>query len=397
MPRTKIQSAARQYQMKIVSWILLVVALFAFPAFGQNGWQAADPSGIHSAVPRNVLHPDRWETGLLQTHDCALPCLVALDDRLSALHLRYKWAQLNPERGVYDFEDLRQVLNVAQTAGKKVTLIVMAGKYTPGWVFGSGATALSLTTEVSDNYSQPYIPLPWDPVFLNAYGAMIDALAGFLRQTPDLYRTVVMVKNGAVVVHSGEMRLMPPKAFETSRGPKKSAEALRTEICREWARSGYAEDKILDSVRTTNARIATAFPDQYLGIAFVGGSNRFPTVDSSGTCSYPAKNKTMNRIIKQTVETYGPRAIINNTVFSNDNGIPPILEWTLQNGGRVGAQLNRQSVGCHERENGFCSDTDLRDTIQMGVSAGFTFIEVHDGNIHRNQITLREANRILGN
>ncbi len=396
VPPTRIQSAARQTRMKLLSWIILVVALFAAPAFAQNGWQAVDPSGIHYAIPRNALHPDRWEKELLQTYDCAAPCLVNFDDRMSALHLRYKWAQLNPDNGVYDFGDLAQVLDVVQKAGKKATLIVMAGMYTPDWVFDAGARPLPLSTKASDNFSQPYIPLPWDPVFLSAYGRLIDALAGFLRQNPDLYRTVVLVKNGAVVVHSGEVRLMPPKPFGVPSGQKNAQEAFRNELCRHWAQAGYSEDKILETIRVTNARIATAFPDQYLGLAYVGGSNRFPTVNPAGNCAYPKKNKTISRIIKQTVETYRDRAIINNTVFSAQAGIPPILIWTLENGGRVGVQLNRRLVGCHERENGFCSDTGISDSIQLGISSGFTFIEVHDGNIHRNRDTLRAANMALG-
>ena len=395
MDRTRSRSVSRFWQATLLSWILLSLSLFASSAVAQDGWKAVDPSGIHYAVPRNILHPDRWQNELLQTYDCTIPCIVDLDDRLNVLYLRYKWAQVNPASGVYNFDDLGQILTLLHNADKKATLIVMAGKYTPDWIFEAGAVPLPMKIETSGRYSQPNMPLPWDPVFVAAYGQMIDALSQYLRRSPELYRTVVMVKNGALIVHSGEVRLMPPKAYGVP-DDKAAVEAFREANCRDWARSGYSEDKILEANRITNAQVATAFPDQYIGMAYVGGSSRFPTVDPDGTCSYPARNKTLNRIIRQTVETYGERAIINNTVFSTEIGIPPALQWTLDNGGRVGAQMNRRLVGCHQRKAGDCPDAIFAASVESAVSAGFTYLEVHDGNIHRNQDILRAANKALG-
>lgn len=120
--------------------LALLLAL-AGPALADraNGWTGDEIRGIHYAVPRNSLLPDRWQAELQHTKDCQNPCVVEFDDRMSTVYLRYKWMQLNPEQGVYDFSNLGETLDVVAAAGKPVSLIVMAGKYTPPWLFKAGA------------------------------------------------------------------------------------------------------------------------------------------------------------------------------------------------------------------------------------------------------------------
>jgi len=85
--RTKYQSLYRDCQLTFVFLLILAIDLFTPPgAVGQDSWQVVDPSGIHYAVERSVLHPDRWGNELQQTYDCMRPCVVDFDDRLSGVH-----------------------------------------------------------------------------------------------------------------------------------------------------------------------------------------------------------------------------------------------------------------------------------------------------------------------
>ena len=378
--------------------LALSLALFiALAAAADGAWKTTDIGGIHYAVERSSLHPKQWEKALQHTPDCKDPCIVEFDDRMSAVYLRYKWAQLNPEKGVYDFSDLGQVLDKIHAAGKMATLQVMAGKYTPAWVFEDGAGHISTPARDGDAFSQPFVPRPWDPVFLEAHGNMISALANYLRETPDRYETVAMVKNGGIVVHSGETRLMPVKVFMKNaqkNDPAKKEETFIS-LCHDWARAGYSEAKILKAFDELNDQITTAFPDQYIGLAFVAGSRRFPTVDSSGNCSYPQKNNTMKTMIQKITSDYGKRVMINNTYLTEDEGRPPVMRWVKSHGGNIGFQVERVAFGCREDRNYGCDAGDLTKALQAGVDAGAVFIEVHDGNINNFKDILVEFNKIL--
>ncbi len=377
-----------------------LLAVSATSVLARDAGKGASPAGIYYAVPRNVLAPDRWRDGLHHTYDCRKPCFVAFDDRMSGVFLRYKWMQLNPARDRFDFSDLGAVIDDVRAAGKSVSLVIMAGKYTPSWVFDEGAARLSLPARTGDRFSQPFVPAPWDPVFIEAYARMIDALAEFLRQDPARYRTVVLVKNGAVVIHSAETRLMPVRPFagKAVRDDPAALDGFRRSLCRQWAAIGYREDRILRAMARLNDRISTAFPDQYLGLAFVAGSARFPTVDETGKCTCPDRNTTMNKIIRQMVHRFGARAIINSTVLTADKGDPPINRWIVENGGLIGFQVNRQKVGCPEGAGAGCTERSFVDTLISGIDAGAVFIEVHDGDINRYRGILVSMNRrLIGN
>lgn len=379
----------------LVASIMLLASTFSGRA--EPNWQHTNPGGIHYAIERRTLHPDSWQAMMLQTEDCAPPCVIALDDRLNAVHLRYKWAQLNPSPGVFDFSSLTQQIDEAVKAQKKVTLIVMAGKYTPSWVFEHGAGHISTPAKVNDGFSQANIPLPWDNIFIQSYVEMIRALAASLKQDHERYDAVVLVKIGSVVTHSGEVRLMPLQAYDVpvdqnDPGQKRRfAEAL----CRDWADHGYSSPKIRKAFHYVNKEIAAAFPDQYLGMAYVGGWNRFPSVDKDGQCIYPESNNTLNQLIKGMVKRYGVRAIINNTVLSTEIGNPPIMNWVKRNGGSIAFQVNRVAVGCHRNGKSECSFRTFKKTIERAIETGALFVEIHEGNINRYKSELPSMNRKL--
>ncbi len=234
-------TTAARAALALLFTLLTVIAVQAEPA-----WKTTNIGGIHYAVERNALHPKAWRQDLQHTYDCQDPCIVEFDDRMSAVFLRYKWAQLNPAKGVYDFSDLGEVLDLIHGAGKMATLQVMGGKYTPAWVFEEGAGHIATRAKTGDKFSQPLVPRLWDPVYLAEYGAMLTALSDFLRETPTRYQTVVMVKNGAVVIHSGETRMMPAGRVQGGCGQditRNRERSSRRTLCDDWARAGYSEEQ----------------------------------------------------------------------------------------------------------------------------------------------------------
>ena len=175
--------------------------------------------------------------------------------------------------------------------------------------------------------------------------------------------------------------MLPPHAF--FRGTKKASaeekDEYRKGLCMDWAQAGYTQDKVLNAAAQTTSQIAEAFPDKYLGLVFVGGSQRFPTVNAAGKCTYPQKNTTGNTIIKQMVATYGKRAIFNETTLAAGGvGQPRILQWIISNGGNIAFQLNAVKVGCRNPKDP-CAKQAFKNAVQEGFDAGAVFIHTNDG------------------
>lgn len=379
------------------AFFVLWLAILAVSSAGAEGWQNVNPGGIHYAVERNALHPNRWRQELYQTPDCVDPCKIEFDDGVSAIYLRYKWMQINPAPGVYNFDEIGEILDQIRAHGKKVSLIVMAGKYTPEWVFENGAAHTKRKFNKSGKFTQRNAPITWDPIFIAAYTDMMDALSAYLRETPERYETIVLVKNGAMIMISGETRMMPPEEFlpKADLHDPKKVEKFRANLCADYAAAGYSEEKILETSKTVNARLSKAFPDMYLGMAFVAGSERFPTVDDSGKCTYPEKNRTLNKIVQQMAKTYGKRAIFNSTTLAGGGiGQPALMEQAKANGGQIAYQLNARRVGCRTPAAP-CNRDEFEKAVQEGIDDGAVFIEIHDGDINRYKDLLPAMNRAL--
>ena len=87
--------------------------------------------------------------------------------------------------------------------------------------------------------------------------------------------------------------------------------------------------------------------------------------------------------------------VVNETTLAEGGiGQPPILKWVRKNGGRVAFQLNARRIGCRSA-NAPCKKKQFLRAVQEGIDAGATFIEVHDGNIHRYRDLLPEINAAL--
>lgn len=363
-------------------------------------------TGIHYAPTRNDIYnfvgrAGVWQDRWLNPYNCpaAEGCMVELDDRVSAVHLRYKWAQINPQEGVYNFDHIGEILDEINANGKRATLVVMGGKYTPQWVIDEGAKTFkrevkTFQTELNEGSAQSKLPLPWGGIYANTYGDMMQALADYLKEKPQRYDTLALVKVGGVVVHSGEQRLMPPDAFlsQAELSDPATVERLRVELCEAWAKQHYTEDRLLIASNRFNKKVDAAFPDKLLGMAIVAGSNRFPTVDSNGNCDPDRTNYTVLRMVKQFVNDYGERAVVNpTTLWGPQTTKAAAVQYAEHNSGDSAYQLNRRKVGCPAPGVG-CDSGDLQDALRAGYEAGALFMEVHDGNIERHKHILKYAN-----
>lgn len=355
--------------------------------------------GVHYAIERNTLS---GKTGFALTENSTClaeeGCEIRYDDhRMSNVHLRFKWAQLNPEENSYDFSRVAQALTKISHLSKgkvSATLVVMTGKYTPSWLF-EGRNAIStlgipLSHYNTSDHSQPNIPLPWDKRYQSAYGTMMLSLSKHLKKIKK-YEMIKMVKVAGIDIHSGEQRLMPVKAFKNLSDDES---VVTKKLCRGWAKAGYRQFKIINASRRLAAHINYAFPDKLIGMAFVHGSARFPTISSSGACNSTEKNKTLAKMVQQLAQKYGRRLIVNSTTLQEKSDDIDFYKDVFDEGGNIGFQLYAQSVGCR-KPDAPCSNSELRAAFQRGINLGALFVEVHDGNIENQKGIMKQYNRIL--
>ena len=131
-----------------------------------------DIRGFHYAVERNVVSGKR-DYDWYQTNNCinAEGCFIKLDDRITAVHLRYKWAQLNPAEAEYNFVIVADHLREISKKGKVATIAVMTGKYTPDWLANDiKVLGIPLKHYNLEDHSQPLMPLPWNKKYQAAFG-----------------------------------------------------------------------------------------------------------------------------------------------------------------------------------------------------------------------------------
>lgn len=170
--------------------------------------------------------------------------------------LMYRWSDVNPSEGTYDFSKLESDLTT--WAGKKIIVRVSASgwkswkptntSWTPDWVYKKGAKSVK-----TDDGSIK--PVYWDPIFLSAYQEFIAAFG----QKYDLDERILAVEMG--IGDGGETK---PDTHNTS-------DRLKL-----WKKAGYTDQIWLDTIKKIVGFYKTAFTTSPLimmpDASFFGGT-----------------------------------------------------------------------------------------------------------------------------
>lgn len=106
---------------------------------------------------------------------------LSTNSLISGVYIITHWNLIEAQEGRYDFERLDRVIDLVRSYGRYYKLAFAPGIYTPQWLYDKGA--LSFDTVGSNIqrvniYKKPVkIPLPWDPVYLASYYAMLEQVA----------------------------------------------------------------------------------------------------------------------------------------------------------------------------------------------------------------------------
>jgi hypothetical protein len=97
---------------------------------------------------------------------------------VQGVSLRTQWARVEPHEHVnaddFYWGYLDQGVALGAQYGKKISILITAGVNCPQWLFDAGAPAFNVTTEHGQILP---MPLPWDPIFQQKWGAFVQAFA----------------------------------------------------------------------------------------------------------------------------------------------------------------------------------------------------------------------------
>lgn len=166
--------------------------------------ETKDKAGISSSETK-ALHGFHWmigpRAGLRGSNDKFDRLLKNVDQTLSTnpvingVYIIQHWNLIEPMEGQYEFERLDRLIGLIRRHGRYYKLAIAPGIYTPEWLYEKGAQAFE--TKGSNParvniYNKPVkIPVPWDPVYLTSYRAILEKVAERYRKDPS-FRAVTM-------------------------------------------------------------------------------------------------------------------------------------------------------------------------------------------------------------
>jgi hypothetical protein len=162
------------------------------------------------------------------------------DAYIYGLSWRFKWSEIEPQEGQYNWQPIDTAVAMTSSPGKKVMLRVVAGINSPDWLYNIGARPFEFrNTHLA--HPQSYrenlrMFVPWDEIYLSKWEKFIRAFGQRYNAHPSIY-SIQMTGGG----HIGEMNL--PKAHT------------------KWKRVGYTDEKLIGTWKRIIAAYQQAFPD----------------------------------------------------------------------------------------------------------------------------------------
>jgi hypothetical protein len=378
--------------------LLLLLALIVGPAlslaqtrYASAGSRGSDHAGLYVRIDPSYVNQAQDFTNALSK------------DFVDGAAIMIQWASLEPAPGVYEFAGLDQWVTASVTRHKKLSLGVMAGWFTPEWLYNEPykVPRNSFNYNRNPQYDrQPHgmpacavltLPSPWNPVFIREYNKMIRDVARHLHelQVPGFppgaaFDALRIVKLSGINNTTEELRLF---AHKGDNGPCHQSDAQQI-----WAAVGFTPEKIISAWIALADNIAAAFPDQILSVDVIQ-VGAFPPIDSSGRVYSPTPGGTdalSDRIIDMGLSRFKGRFSVQWDALSRLPPNPAVLRAASQ-GAIMAWQMNQwaglRGSGCIYEELGkelrtACKSPEEFDAIlDNGVSRGAEFIEIWAQNV----------------
>lgn len=88
--------------------------------------------------------------------------------------LRADWDKIEGTEGQVDWSYFDRGLELAKRHGKRIEILVPAGKHSPAWVYAAGAKKFVFSHH--NGKPEDYMPIPWDPVLREKFAALMHKI-----------------------------------------------------------------------------------------------------------------------------------------------------------------------------------------------------------------------------
>ena len=265
------------------------------------------------------------------------------------------WNAIEPAMGQYQWTTLDQWMSTAVSLGKKVDLAIVAGVYTPAWMFqaapnGAGAKPLSFTVSPHSGKtgkcdSETVAP-PWDAAFLNSWDSMLAALATHLKSV-GAYDAVTLLRLTGINRTTDELRL----PAETRQSTHLDCVTDSVTI---WEQAGYRPSLLLQAWDKITGSFQKSFADKSFSVSIIP-ENPFPAIGEDGAAirgTVPDQNEPLLALASQKFPTH--LVVQFNFLMPGEAASPAVIQAAQTLGTMAAFQTNNyfgasgQGAACSE-------------------------------------------------
>jgi hypothetical protein len=319
------------------------------------------------------------------------------------------WRVIEPSAGNYDFSLLDHWVKVAVGLDKKLSLGIMAGTYTPPWVYQGANAATYVTVPIArgpanrQSCTTVVLPVPWDSNYIARFKQTIRSTADHLRSLAisgkppgSAMQAIRIVRLTGINVVSAEL-MMPT-------GIGRDQKCTDGSPAQPWLRAGMSEDKVVSAWSEMSGAIAKSFPDAKLSLSVIR-DRAFPVIGdpkaAKARVGTGADSLTARIIDSGLAQFPGNFAVQWNALSAQQ--LNPAVIAAGRKGAIIGWQLN-EAGGV--RGGAFCfygprgpamrrmkcnSQKDFQAMLDNGINNGGKYIEVWAPNVDEYASSFRAA------
>jgi hypothetical protein len=289
---------------------------------------------------------------------------VLANAAVDGLAIRARWSTVEPSEGTFNWSNIDSVIGMAAANGKKVSISIEAGIFTPSWVYAQGAQSFQFVWDTSWGpaiCSTVTIPLPWDPVFLNKWAGFVDAFGAKYDGNPYVSHVKLTGING--------------KTQETTL-PHKVGENINNGQCTgfddiaDWQAAGYTRTKVETAFQEVAADFAAGFRHKEFAAMFTPCPGGLPPIDQNGLVIAGAvcDSQGTHDMLNYGINTYGRGAFI-----AQNNGWSNSWIWS--------AIVSASAVVDTGYQENYALGSGFPTAATTAINDGAKFIEVYESDL----------------
>jgi hypothetical protein len=322
------------------------------------------PTGVPTATPSPTGAMINGVYDLGATDSTKFSSSVLTNTSVDGLAIRAKWSTLEVSDGVFDWSEIDSVIATAAAHGKKVSISVEAGIFSPSWVYAEGAQSFQFVWDRS--WGPPLcsivaIPVPWDAVFLQKWAEFVGAFGAKYDDNPYVSHVKLTGVNGKT-----QETTLPHSINENIN----SGQCTGYDDMANWQALGYTRTKIVTAFQESAADFAAAFGHKKFAAMFTPCPGGLPPIDQNGAVISGAKcdSQGTHDMLNYAIDTYGPERFI-----AQNNGWSSTWIWSVI--------VNLSSVMDTGYQENHALGSGFPTAASTAVSDGAKFLEIYESDL----------------